>query len=57
MILCHFISNMSNACINVKPTTKTNLLKDSEALKKKVKKVYLKFDILEVFRLLKSEVV
>jgi len=48
---------MSNACINVKPTTKTNLLKDSEALKKKVKKVYLKFDILEVFRLLKSEVV
>ena len=50
MILHHFISNMKNGYVNIKSTTKINLLKESEALKKKVKKVYFKFDTLEFFR-------
>ena len=50
MILRHFISNMENGYVNIKSTTKINLLKESEALKKKDKKVYFKFDTLEFFR-------
>ena len=50
VILRHFISNMKNGYVNIKSATKIDLLEDSEALKKKVKKVYFKFDTLEFFR-------
>ena len=41
MILHHFISNMKNGYVNIKSTTKINLLKESEALKKKSRKFIL----------------
>ena len=41
---------MKNGYVNIKSATKIDLLEDSEALKKKVKKVYFKFDTLEFFR-------
>ena len=41
---------MKNGYLNIKSTTKINLLKESEALKKKFKKVYFKFGTLEFFR-------
>ena len=49
-ILRHFMSNMKNGYVNIKSATKINLLKDSQALEKIVKKVYFKFDTLEFFR-------
>ena len=41
MILHHFISNMKNGYVNIKSITKINLLKESEALKKKSRKFIL----------------
>ena len=41
MILRHFISNMKDGYVNIKSTTKINLLKESEALKKKSRQFIL----------------
>ena len=41
MILRHLISNVKNGYVNIKSTTKINLLKESEVLKKRSRKFIL----------------